>query len=411
MELRAFAGAGLGGALGASLALVSASDARVAAGDAGACLLHVPPAGAAGPSAPRVELLSVHRCAPPVPARPCPTPGAKKGVALSCWTGMRCLPLPAPAKLLFCVLRGSRAGSWLQRPAAADAERPPYRRPLLPDERPPLADAARDVGPHRSGEAAPHDQDPPDMAAEGAGGAPAPATAALALASVRGATLAADEGDLTLPWLRRLAALVAVGYAAEPAPDAPAPAPLDLTLHLQVTACGVVPRCGLRNPVYRLTAESAGLSTYPWQSCAQRSTSAMHWLPLIAPLPQTLSCVDTRGAACPPFRTAGCGTSRGRLRTAAPAPLRRARPWRRRCCWAARMCTCSRATRAWCGPPRSSRSATAPHGCRHPSVACLLCVVRACMHVAVPGRRPHSWLSTYCQKKLLTACAVRWACL
>lgn len=72
------------------------------------------------------------------------------------------------------------------------------------------------------------------MAAEGAGGAPAPATAALALASVRGATLAADEGDLTLPWLRRLAALVAVGYAAEPAP-------LDLTLHLQVTACGVVP--------------------------------------------------------------------------------------------------------------------------------------------------------------------------
>jgi len=142
---------------------------------------------------------------------------------------------------LFCVLRGSRAGSWLQRPAAADAERLPYRRPLLPDERPPLADAARDVGPHRSGEAAPHDQGPPDMAAEGAGGAPAPATAALALASVRGATLAADEGDLTLPWLRRLAALVAVGYAAEPAPDAPAPAPLDLTLHLQVTACGVVP--------------------------------------------------------------------------------------------------------------------------------------------------------------------------
>jgi hypothetical protein len=137
-------------------------------------------------------------------------------------------------------LQGSRAGSRLQRLAAADAERPLRRRPLLPDERPPLADAARGgacggaADPHRSGGAAPHDLDPPDLAAEGASAAPAPATAALALASVRGATLAADEGDLTLPWLRRLAALVAVGYAAEPAPDAPAPAPLDLTLHLQV---------------------------------------------------------------------------------------------------------------------------------------------------------------------------------
>jgi hypothetical protein len=77
MELRAFAGAGLGGALGASLALVTASDARVAAGEAGACLLHVPPAGAAGPGAPCVELLSVHRCAPLAPARPCPTPVAR----------------------------------------------------------------------------------------------------------------------------------------------------------------------------------------------------------------------------------------------------------------------------------------------------------------------------------------------
>jgi len=62
-EVRAFAAAGLGGALGAALAMVVASDAHVAAGADGACLLHVPPGGAGGPAAPRLEVLSVSRCA------------------------------------------------------------------------------------------------------------------------------------------------------------------------------------------------------------------------------------------------------------------------------------------------------------------------------------------------------------
>ncbi|KAK9836947.1 hypothetical protein WJX81_001853 [Elliptochloris bilobata] len=175
-DVRAFCSAGLGGALGAALAVVSASDARIAAGGGGVCLLHVPPAGAWGPGAPRMEVLSVHR--PLLPEEQARHYGSEA--------------------------EGSFRGAPAAEPVTVDGSEPNFD----------------DLG-------------PPDLCAEGTAAPAVPATAALAAATVRGATLAAEGGDLTLPWLGRLAALVAVGYAAEPTADAPAPAPLDLTLHLQ----------------------------------------------------------------------------------------------------------------------------------------------------------------------------------
>ena len=166
-DVCAFCAGALGGAVGAVLAVVSASDVRVTANGDGACLLHVPQAGAGGPGAPRMEVLSVHR------------------------------PLLADEQAL-------------HEPGGSDAA-----------ARNPEADAADELG-------------PPDLCAEGTGAPVAPANAALAAATVRGGTLAAEAGDLSMSWLSRLAALVSVGYAAEAAADAPAPAPLDVTLHLQV---------------------------------------------------------------------------------------------------------------------------------------------------------------------------------
>lgn len=118
---------------------------------------------------------------------------------------------------------------------ALSSNPPPSRRPLLQDEQAAHRSAAADWARQGAAEpCGPPDLGPPDLSAEAAEAPLAPATAALAAARVRGATLAAEQGDLTLPWLGRLAALVAVGYTAEPALDAPPLTPLDFTLHLQV---------------------------------------------------------------------------------------------------------------------------------------------------------------------------------
>lgn len=165
-EVRAFCAGALGGAVGAALAVVGASDVRVAADGDGACLLHVPPAGAGGPGAPCMEAFSVHR-------------------------------------------------------------------PLLPDECAHHGRGGSDAAALGSEAGAADDLGPPDLCAEGAGAPAAPASAALAAATVKGGTLAAEAGDLGMGWLARLAALVSVGYAPEAGAGAPAPAQLDLTLHLQ----------------------------------------------------------------------------------------------------------------------------------------------------------------------------------